>query len=254
MKDRSDIEPLRLQKYLAQCALGSRRHCETLVAEGRVTINGEVVAERGARIDPECDEVSVDGHPVRRIEERRVLMLHKPQGYVTTRKDPYGKENVYQLLPESMRLQVFPIGRLDKDTEGLLLFSNDGQLAFRLMHPRYSVEKTYEITVEGTYERDRLRPLEEGIRLGDRLTAPAKVTRLRSGKTRTVFSLTIHEGRKRQIRRMCRALGLKLLYLKRYRQGPIDLGNLPKGKWRFLDEKEIQQLEAATQSDKSIIS
>lgn len=170
--------------------------------------------------------------------------MNKPAGYVTTRFDPHGKQNVFELLPESLRFEVFPVGRLDKDTRGLLLFTNDGGLALRLTHPKYAVEKTYELTLEGRWERDRLTALETGISLDWGVTAPAKISGYRLQENATLFQLTLHEGKKRQIRKMCRALKLPLKELRRCRQGNLDLGDLPEGRWRDLSEEEIRQMES----------
>ena len=239
----NSTESLRLQKFLAQCGIGSRRFCETLVAEGRITVNGQKVTERGFKVDPERDQVLVDGRPVEPNPEQYVILMNKPKGYITTRKDPHGAPNVFDLLPEEFRLKVFSIGRLDKDTEGLLLFSNRGDLAFQITHPKHYINKTYQVWIKGVYEHKDLKDLEQGILLGDRKTAPAKISKLKHLKNKTSFFLTIHEGRKRQIRRMCKALKLQLIYLKRYQVGPIHLGDLETGKWRFLGKNEINELE-----------
>lgn len=234
---------MRLQKYLSRCGLGSRRFCESLIEAGRVSVNDQVVRQQGTEVDPESDRVRVDGKPVQMSRERRVLMLHKPAGYVTTRSDPYGKQTVYDLLPESLRSEVFPVGRLDKNTEGLLLFTNDGELAYRLTHPKFGVDKTYQVRLRGERPREKLAVLEEGIELSSGPTHPAKITQYRAGSQMTTFSLTLHEGKKRQIRRMCKAAGLPLIALKRYRQGPIHLGRLERGRWRDLSRAELEQLE-----------
>ncbi len=239
---------MRLQKYLSRCGLGSRRFCETLISAGRVSVNGETVTQPGVCVESGADEVRVDGRPVHMKRKRLVLMLHKPAGYVTTRSDPYGKQTVYDLLPESLRLEVFPIGRLDKDTEGVLLFTNDGELAYRLTHPKFAVEKAYQLKLKGGWTRDKLTPLEEGVELPSGPTAPARITHHRAGKQVTSLSLTLCEGKKRQIRRMCRALALPLISLKRYRQGPIRLGKLPRGEWRSLTPQEAKQLDQALTS------
>ncbi len=241
--------PLRLQKFLARCGIGSRRFCETLIDAGRVSINGKKVTERGVSVDPRRDEVRVDGRPVRANPKRLILMLNKPDGYVTTRSDPRGDPTVYDLIPAHWRLELFSIGRLDKNTEGLLLFTNDGELAYRLTHPKFSVEKTYELRLKGSFQRKDLQPLEKGIHLGDGPTAPARIVNYRVTEDETCLALTIHEGRKRQIRRMCRKIGLPLRYLRRIQMGPIQLGHLAKGKWRLLKAEEIRSLETALASE-----
>jgi pseudouridine synthase len=242
---RAPEEPLRLQKFLARCAIGSRRFCETLIDAGRVSLNGETVTERGVCVDPQRDEVRVDGRPVRAHRKRLVLMLNKPDGCVTTRSDPRGDPTVYDLIPERWRLELFSIGRLDKNTEGLLLFTNDGELAYRLTHPKFSVDKTYELRLKGQFQRKDLQPLEKGIHLGDGPTAPARIGAFQATAEETCLALTIHEGRKRLIRRMCRKLGVPLRYLRRVQMGPIQLGHLARGKWRLLRAEEIRSLRTA---------
>lgn len=240
--------PLRLQKFLARCGLGSRRHCETLIDSGRVALNGKPVTEQGVCVDPQRDEIRIDGRIVRARQKRLVLMLNKPEGYVTTRSDPRGDPTVYDLIPEHWRLELFSIGRLDKNTEGLLLFTNDGELAYRLTHPKFSVDKTYELRLKGEFQRKDLQPLERGVPLGDGPTAPARIGDIRATASETCLTLTIHEGRKRQIRRMCRKIGLPLRYLRRVQIGPIQLGHLTRGKWRLLRAEEIGSLEKAVAS------
>ncbi len=235
---------MRIQKYLAQAGVGSRRYCETLLAEGRITINNEVATEPGAQVDPARDEVLFDGEKVQPVREQMVLMLNKPSGFVTSRYDPYGCQTVFDLLPEELRYIIYPVGRLVKDTEGLLLFTNRGELNLHLTHPRYSVDKTYEVTVRGRPTHEQLKKLEPGVDLGNFKTAPAKVSEIRRQENRTVFHLSIHEGKKRQVRRMCKEVGLKLQQLVRIRQGSLELGNLERGKWRYLNKKEIARLES----------
>lgn len=234
---------MRLQKFLSRCGLGSRRHCESVIAAGQVSVNGHLIRQQGTEVEPDSDVVRVDGKQVCINQQRRVLMLHKPAGYVTTRSDPYGKQNVYDLLPESLRSQVFPVGRLDKNTEGLLLFTNDGELAYRLTHPKFGVEKTYQIKLRGLWPREKLTALEEGVPLPSGLSAPARIAHHRPGQQLTTFCLSLHEGKKRQIRRMCKAVGLPLTALKRLQQGPIRLGNLERGRWRYLTRTELERLE-----------
>jgi pseudouridine synthase len=239
---------MRLQKFLAQCGQGSRRSCERLIDAGRVSVNDKIITEQGTRVNPANDEVKVDGQLIQPQNRRRmVIMFHKPAGCVTTRSDPNAATTVYDLLPDSLKQEVFPVGRLDKDTEGLLLFTNDGNLSFRLLHPAYSVDKTYEIIVKHHPEESQIKRLEPGVQLDGYFTAPAKVSSIQRRDNTTVIHLIIHEGRKRQVRRMCRSVGLRLRALKRLRVGPLELGNLPLGQWRELSPEEIRQLEADTQ-------
>ncbi|HVV35550.1 MAG TPA: pseudouridine synthase [Acidimicrobiales bacterium] len=222
----------RVQKTLARLGFGSRRVCENLVAEGRVSVNGEV-AELGRRIDLEHDAVAVDGVPVGVRPDLVYYLLHKPAGVVTTAVDTHGRETVIELVPAEPR--VFPVGRLDKDTEGLLLLTNDGELAHRLTHPSFGVEKEYLAHVEGVPNASALARLRKGVELDDGVTAPAKVAQLDPSLLRIV----IHEGRNRQVRRMCDAVGHPVIRLVRTRIGPITDTKLKAGHWRALTNEEV---------------
>jgi len=228
----------RLQKVLARIGIGSRRVCEDLIAEGAVTVNGEV-AELGRRVDVDVDEVAVNGVIIGVRPGLVHLLLHKPVGVVTTADDPHGRPTVLELVPDEPR--VFPVGRLDMDTEGLLLLTNDGDLAHRLTHPSFGVEKKYVAHVDGEPTRGELRLLREGVELDDGLTAPAKAALLGPG----VLRLTIHEGRNRQVRRMCEAIGHPVKRLIRTRIGPLADRKLKSGQWRPLTPDELRALERA---------
>lgn len=228
----------RVQKVLARAGLGSRRHCDELVAEGRVTVNG-VVAEPGTRVDPDRDRVAVDGTVIGVRPGLVHYLLNKPAGVVTTALDPQGRPTVVELVPAEPR--VFPVGRLDADSEGLLLLTNDGELAQRVAHPSHGVEKEYLVEVEGTPSRGAVRQLREGVLLEDGLTAPAKVSRVGEQALR----IAIHEGRKRQVRRMCAAVGHPVVRLVRVRIGPLTDRRLKPGQWRSLSQTELRALERA---------
>lgn len=230
---------MRLQKVLAQAGLGSRRTCDELISAGRVRVNG-VTARPGHRVDPEVDRVEVDGAPVGVREGLVHLLLNKPPGVITTADDPQGRPTVLGLVPPEPR--VFPVGRLDADTEGLLLLTNDGDLAHRLTHPSFGIEKEYLAEVEGSPARGVLRRLREGVDLSDGPTAPAKVTLLGERTLR----LTIHEGRNRQVRRMCEAVGHPVVRLVRTRIGPLADRTLRPAEWRGLTQDEVRALERAT--------
>ena len=232
----------RLQKVLAQRGYGSRRVCEELIEAGRVTVNG-VVAILGRRVEVDSDHVEVDGRHVGILPGLVHYLLNKPPGVVTTAKDPQGRPTVVALVPDEPR--VFPVGRLDRDTEGLLLLTNDGELANRLTHPRYGIEKEYLATVEGIPSAGSLRRLREGVDLEDGRTAPAKVSQPSPG----VLRLTIHEGRNRQVRRMCEAVGHPVIRLVRVRIGPISDRTLPPGRWRELTPQELRSLEQAVKPE-----
>jgi 23S rRNA pseudouridine2605 synthase len=228
----------RLQKVLARAGIGSRRVCEELIAEGKVKVNGEV-AELGRRVDAEVDTVEVDGVPLSVREGLVYYLLNKPASVVTTASDPQGRRTVVELVPEEPR--VFPVGRLDYETEGLLLLTNDGDLTHRLTHPSFGVEKEYLAEVDGTPTRGELRRLREGVELDDGMTAPAKVAL----ELPNLLTITIHEGRNRQVRRMCDAIGHPVRRLVRTRIGPLTDRTLKPGAWRALTSDEVRALETA---------
>jgi 23S rRNA pseudouridine2605 synthase len=236
--DDAAVEGERLQKVLARVGLGSRRTCEDLIAEERVRVNGEI-AELGRRVDPERDLVEVDGAPIGIRPGLVHYLLNKPAGVVTTASDPHRRPTVMGLVPTEPR--VFPVGRLDMDTEGLLLVTNDGELANRVAHPAHGVDKEYLAQVEGHPSRAALRVLREGVALDDGLTAPAQA----SLAGPSLVKLTIHEGRNRQVRRMLEAVGHPVVRLIRTRIGPISDRHLPPGQWRSLTSRELRALEAA---------
>jgi 23S rRNA pseudouridine2605 synthase len=229
----------RVQKVLARAGLGSRRVCDELVADGRVRVNG-VVAEPGTRVDPDHDVIEVDGAVVGVRPGLVHYLLNKPSGVVTTASDPQGRPTVVDLVPSDPR--VFPVGRLDADTEGLLLLTNDGDLAQRVAHPSHGVEKEYLAEVEGRPSRGEVRRLREGVELDDGMTAPAKVTAVAP----SALSIAIHEGRNRQVRRMCAAVGHPVVRLVRVRIGPLSDRRLAPGEWRELTQDEVRALERAT--------
>jgi 23S rRNA pseudouridine2605 synthase len=236
--DRDDRQGVRLQKVLAGAGLGSRRAAEELIAAGRVRVNGRV-AVLGARVEPDRDLVDVDGVPVPVHPGHVYYLLNKPAGVVTTAADTHGRPTVVDLVPAQPR--VFPIGRLDQATEGLLLLTNDGGLTHRLTHPSFGVEKEYLAEVEGRPSRGALRRLRDGVELDDGPTAPARASLVAPNLVR----ITIHEGRNRQVRRMCEAVGHPVVRLVRTRVGPISDRRLGPGEWRALDTDEVQALERA---------
>ncbi len=227
----------RLQKVLAAAGLGSRRRCEEIIAAGRVSVNGRQ-AVLGDRVDPERDEISVDGVPIDPRVEKKYLLLNKPAGYVTTVRDTRGRPTVMDLVRGEGR--VFPVGRLDMDTRGLLLLTNDGYFAHRVMHPSHAVEKTYLVTAEGRLGRRGLSRLRGGVELEEGVTAPARVRVLENEGERCVLEIAIHEGRKRQVRRMCASVGLKVVDLVRIRLGHLDLKGLEEGSYRVLSRQEVE--------------
>ena len=228
----------RLQKILSEHAVASRRQAEVMISDGRVRVNGKI-AHLGDRADDTKDHILLDGKPLPKKAKAVCLMLYKPRGYVTTLSDEFGRKTAASLV--SCGCRVYPVGRLDYASEGLLLFTNDGELANHLMHPRNAVEKTYEVTVRGNLDAAQ-ELLSRPIDLDGRIIQPPLVKLLRQGKEKATYEITIHEGRNRQIRRMCEAAGLTVLRLCRVREGALELGSLGVGKWRYLTEEEMESL------------
>lgn len=234
------IVPMRLQKFLARAGVASRRASENLMTAGRVTVNGEVVSELGAKVDPLVDVVAVDGKVVALSDGSATIMLNKPAGVITTMKAQSDKPIVADLVPLDRYPGLYPIGRLDSDTTGLLLFSTDGELGNRLLHPSHHVPKTYRARLRTLPKPSELDRLREGIELDDGLTQPAEVTVV-SHKTPTV-RITIHEGRYHQVKRMFEAIGYPVVKLHRERFGALELGELKPGEWRELTADEVSSL------------
>lgn len=238
-------ERMRLQKYLARAGVASRRASEDLIREGRVSVDGEVVTVLGTRVDPDVSRVEVDGQAVR-LQPLRWVMLHKPPGYLCTRSDPEGRPTIYDLLGADLAA-LFHVGRLDYMSEGLLLLTNDGAAAEMLLHPRYRVERRYEVTVAGPLPRNLGSRLQEGVKLEDG-TVRVEGYRVRPGPRadQVVVDLTLREGRNREVRRLMEAVGLTIHALKRVSYGPFELGNLPRGAFRPLDADEMDRLRETT--------
>jgi len=229
----------RIQKLIASSGVTSRRRAEELILEGRVTCNGQVCS-LGQKADPERDVILLDGKPLPKVEVPIYIMLNKPRGYVTTLSDEKGRADAASLVADC-GTRVYPVGRLDMDSEGLLLFTNDGEFANALMHPRHVVNKVYHVWVEG-YSAQAEKTLNKPIELDGYRIQPPKVSLLSAEGTRARFEITIHEGRNRQIRRMCQNAGMCVTRLKRIQEGTLTLGELPLGKWRCLTDAEVQSL------------
>ena len=229
----------RLQKILSARGVASRRKAEEMIGKGLVTVNG-IPAKLGDTADPETDEILVEGKPLPKQEEYVYILLNKPRGYVTTLSDEKGRQNVAQLVADC-GVRVYPIGRLDMDSEGLLLLTNDGAFANALMHPKHEVKKTYEVWVNGYVPGGEVR-LSRPISLDGYTIRPPKVKLIRAEGQKAKFQVTIHEGRNRQVRRMCEAAGMYCTRLRRIREGSLSLGSLPLGKWRYLTKEEIDAL------------
>ncbi len=234
-------EPLRLQKFLAQCGLASRRHAEEMIRQGRITVDGVTITEMGAKITPGMQIVCLDGAPITLEEKPLTLLLNKPKGYVTTLSDPQGRPIVTSLL-HGITARVFPVGRLDLDTEGALILTNDGMLAESIQHPRHEVKKSYEALVRGRPTGSGLSRLEKGIILEGKKTFPATLVIVKKMPQSTLVKITIHEGRKRQVKKMFTAIGNPVLSLKRIAYGQLFLGDLPTGAYKILSVKDLKKI------------
>ncbi len=237
---------VRLQKVIAASGLASRRKAEEWIAQGRVTINGKIVRELGTRVDPERDHVKVDGRHLKSVEPYAYLLLNKPKGIVSTLNDPEGRPTIEHLL-RGVTLRLFPVGRLDFDTEGLMLLTNHGELAQALLHPRYHVAKVYLAKVKGVLTDEEINQLAQGVQLEDGITAPAIVKKVRKAAENSWLEVTIYEGRKHQIKRMFEVVGHPVLKLKRIKFGPLALGDLLPGEFRYLTDREANTLRGIFQ-------
>lgn len=241
-QDGGRVVPMRLQKFLARAGAASRRGSEDLMTAGRVAVNGVVVTELGAKVDPAVDAVTLDGIPVSIADSPVYIAFNKPAGVVTTMSDPQGRPTVASFVPVKEHPGLFPVGRLDFDTTGLLLFTTDGEIAHRLLHPSRHVEKVYRALVDGRASEAALERLRDGVALDDGVTAPARVRSLRSSGTTTYVEIAIREGRKRQVRRMFSKIGHPVLELHRVAFGPVSVDGLSRAGWRHLTADEIAAL------------
>ena len=232
---------MRLQKFMADSGVASRRKCEEYIIAGRVKVNG-VVAELGCTVDP-GDTVEFDGRQLAAATQRVVIMLNKPQGVVCTCSDPEGRKTVIDYVKD-LPYRLYNVGRLDYDSEGLILLTNDGDLAYRMTHPKFEMDKTYHVVCSGIIDQRDISRLQSGITLDDGVTAPATVNNVRIRRDgKSELNITIHEGRNRQVRRMIAAVGKDTLLLRRIKEGPLELAELKTGQWRFLTEQEIKALD-----------
>ena len=234
---------MRLQKYLALCGVASRRRAEQMILDGLVQVNGVTIREMGVQVDEEKDQVCVSGEPVRPEAEKHYLAYYKPIGEVTTVSDPEGRPTVMDKFRD-YPVRLFPVGRLDFDSEGLLLLTNDGELMNRLLHPSREVSKVYLVKVSNQVSEEEIHRLRAGVLIEGKLTSPAQVRLIRRETFDTVLLISIHEGRNRQVRKMVEAIGHQVVSLRRVEFGPIALGDLPRGQWRRLSEREIAKLKS----------
>ncbi len=233
---------IRLQKFLANAGVASRRGAEKIIAEGRVSVNGEIIREMGVQIDENYDVVELDGEVIKNAEKKVYIMLNKPVGFITTVSDDKGRPTVMELVSD-ISSRIYPVGRLDYDTEGLLLMTNDGDLTYCITHPKHDIAKTYVAEVTGDVSMDTIIQLRRGVMLDGQKTSPAEVEVVGATQYGTKVEITIHEGRNRQVRRMFEELGCVVKKLKRIKEAGLTLGHLPLGKWRKLSESEVNMLK-----------
>ena len=230
----------RLQKYLAQCGVASRRKCEELILQGRVQVNGVTVTELGTKINPEKDKIKFDGKDIKQSQKLVYILLNKPIGYVTTADDQFGRDTVLDLV--KVKERIVPVGRLDMYTSGALILTNDGDFVYQVTHPKHEIEKTYTVTIKGIVQNNEVEQLRSGIKIEDYITKPARVKILKTDNEKDIsrLEITIHEGKNRQVRKMCEAVGRKVLALHRSKIGNLGVKDLELGKWRYLDSKEVK--------------
>ncbi len=236
-------DEIRLQKYLANNGILSRRKAEEAILEGKVMVDGKVVTELGTKINPSINKVEYEGKLVKNEEEKVYVLLNKPIGYVTTVKDQFNRDIVTDLI-KGVKVKLLPVGRLDMYTSGALILTNDGDFIYRVTHPKHEIEKTYNVTLRGAIEKAQIQELEKGVKIEDYITKPAKVKILKidSEKNISRIQITIHEGKNRQVRKMCEAVGKKVLALHRAKIGFLDVKDLKVGEWRYLTKKEIERI------------
>lgn len=232
----------RLQKYLAQCGVASRRKCEELILQGRVQVNGVTVTELGTKINPEKDKIKFDGKDIKQAKKLVYILLNKPIGYVTTADDQFGRDTVLDLF--KVKERIVPVGRLDMYTSGALILTNDGDFVYQVTHPKHEIEKTYTVTIKGIVQNSEVEQLRNGIKIDDYITKPARVKILKTDTEKDIsrLEITIHEGKNRQVRKMCEAVGRKVLALHRSKIGGIGVKDIELGKWRYLTANEVQQI------------
>lgn len=236
-------DEIRLQKYLANNGILSRRKAEEAILEGKVVVDGKIVTELGTKINPNINKVEYEGMLVKNEEDKVYVLLNKPIGYVTTVKDQFNRDIVTDLI-KGVKVKLLPVGRLDMYTSGALILTNDGDFIYRVTHPKHEIEKTYNVTLRGIIENTGVEELEKGVKIEDYITKPAKVKILKIDNEKNIsrIQITIHEGKNRQVRKMCEAVGKKVLALHRAKIGSLDVKDLKVGEWRYLTKKEIEKI------------
>lgn len=236
------MEEIRLQKYIAKSGVASRRKAEELILEGKIQVNGKTITELGIKVNPEKDIVTYNGKKLKTEEEFVYILLNKPIGYVTTVKDEFGRDSVLDLV--KIKEHLVPVGRLDMYTSGALILTNDGDFVYKVTHPKHEIEKTYTVTIKGIVKNEEVEMLRKGVKIEDYTTKPAKVKILKTDEEKNIsrLEITIHEGKNRQVRKMCETIGHKVLALHRSKIAGIGVKDIPLGKWRFMKEKEIRKI------------
>lgn len=232
----------RLQKYLAECGIASRRKCEEYIIQGKVQINGKTITELGVKVNPEKDKITFEGKNVKQEERKVYILLNKPIGYVTTSDEQFGRDKVLDLV--KVRERVVPVGRLDMYTSGALILTNDGDFVYKVTHPKHEITKTYTVTVKGIIKNEEVEQLRKGVKIDDYTTRPAKVKILKTDEEKDIsrLEITIHEGKNRQVRRMCESVGRRVIALHRSKIGNIGVKDIELGKWRYLKDFEVKTL------------
>lgn len=236
-------EIVRLQKYIAMSGAASRRAAEEMISDGRVSVNNKTITEQGIKVEIGADKVTLDGRELKVKDKKYYIMLNKPVGYVTTVKDQFDRPTVISLVENEISARLFPVGRLDYDTEGLLLLTNDGDITYRITHPKFHTDKTYIAVVTGNMTVAGITKLKSGLRIDNYKTSPAEAEILDSQNGKTLVKITIHEGKNRQVRKMFEAIDCKVIALQRIKVGELELGNLPEGRWRHLTSHEVNYLK-----------
>ena len=232
----------RLQKYLAECGIASRRKCEEYITQGKVQVNGKTITELGVKVNPEKDKITFEGKNVKQEERKVYILLNKPIGYVTTSDEQFGRDKVLDLV--KVRERVVPVGRLDMYTSGALILTNDGDFVYKVTHPKHEITKTYTVTVKGIIKNEEVEQLRKGVKIDDYTTRPAKVKILKTDEEKDIsrLEITIHEGKNRQVRRMCESVGRRVIALHRSKIGNIGVKDIELGKWRYLKDFEVKKL------------
>lgn len=232
----------RLQKYLAECGIASRRKCEEYIIQGKVQVNGKTITELGVKVNPEKDKITFEGKNVKQEERKVYILLNKPIGYVTTSDEQFGRDKVLDLV--KVRERVVPVGRLDMYTSGALILTNDGEFVYKVTHPKHEITKTYTVTVKGIIKNEEVEQLRKGVKIDDYTTRPAKVKILKTDEEKDIsrLEITIHEGKNRQVRRMCESVGRRVIALHRSKIGNIGVKDIELGKWRYLKDFEVNTL------------